>query len=42
MNFPFFLPVSKTDKPLGDDTFQNQSLNMSKTHLLTDLFVDAL
>ena len=26
MNFPFFLLVSKTDKPLGDDTFQNQSV----------------
>ena len=23
MIFPFFLLVSKTDKPLGDDTFQN-------------------
>ena len=24
MSFPFFLLVHKTDKPLGDDTFQNQ------------------
>ena len=24
MTFPFFLLASKTDKPLGDDTFQNQ------------------
>ena len=39
MVFPFFLLVSKTDKPLGDDTFQNQSVNMSKTHLLTGLFL---
>ena len=28
MNFPFFLLVSKTDKPLGDDTFQNQSVKL--------------
>ena len=28
MIFPFFLLVSKTDKPLGDDTFQNQSVKL--------------
>ena len=28
MVFPFFLLVSKTDKPLGDDTFQNQSVKL--------------
>ena len=28
MIFPFFLLASKTDKPLGDDTFQNQSVNL--------------
>ena len=26
MIFPFFLLASRTDKPLGDDTFQNQSV----------------
>ena len=26
--FPFFLLASKTDKPLGDDTFQNQSVKL--------------
>ena len=29
MIFPFFLLASKTDKPLVDDTFQNQSVNSS-------------
>ena len=29
MIFPFFLLTSKTDKPLVDDTFQNQSVNSS-------------
>ena len=29
MTFPLFLLVSKTDKPMGDDTFQNQSVNSS-------------
>ena len=28
MIFPFFLLASKTDKPLGDDTFQNQSVKL--------------
>ena len=28
MIFPFFLLASKTDKPLGDDTFQNQSAKL--------------
>ena len=28
MIFPFFLLASKTDKPLGDDTFQNHSLKL--------------
>ena len=28
MIFPFFLLVSKTDKPLGDDTFQKQSVKL--------------
>ena len=28
MIFPFFLLVSKTDKPLGDDNFQNQSAKL--------------
>ena len=28
MSFRFFLPASKTDKPLGDNTFQNQSVNL--------------
>ena len=28
MIFPFFLRASKTDKPLGDDTFQNQSVKL--------------
>ena len=28
MIFPFFLLVSKTDEPLGDDTFQNQSVKL--------------
>ena len=28
MIFPFFLWASKTDKPLGDDTFQNQSVKL--------------
>ena len=26
--FPFFLLANKTDKPLGDDTFQNQSVQI--------------
>ena len=33
MIFPLLLLVSKTDKQLGDDTFQNQSV---KPHLVTD------
>ena len=28
MSFPVFLLVSKTDKPLRDDTFQNQSVKL--------------
>ena len=28
MIFPFFLLASKTDKPLGDNTFQNQLVNL--------------
>ena len=28
MIFPFFLLASKTDKPLGDDTFQNQCVKL--------------
>ena len=28
MIFGFFLQASKTDKPLGDNTFQNQSVNL--------------
>ena len=28
MIFPFFLRASKTDKPLGDDTFRNQSVKL--------------
>ncbi|CAH3150515.1 unnamed protein product, partial [Porites evermanni] len=28
MIFPFFLLASKTDKPLGDDAFQNQSVKL--------------
>ena len=28
MIFPSFLLASKTDKPLGDNTFQNQSVNL--------------
>ena len=28
MIFPFFLLASKIDKPLGDDTFQNQSVKL--------------
>ena len=28
MLFPFFLLASNTDKPLGDDTFQNQSVRL--------------
>ena len=28
MIFPFFLLASKTDKPFGDDTFQNQSVKL--------------
>ena len=28
MIFRFFLLASKTDKPLGDNTFQNQSVNL--------------
>ena len=28
MIFPFFLLVSKTDKPLGDVTVQNQSVKL--------------
>ena len=28
MIFPFFLLASKTDKQLGDDTFQNQSVKL--------------
>ena len=28
MSFGFFLPASKTDKPSGDITFQNQSVNL--------------
>ena len=28
MIFPFFLLASKTDKPLGDDTFSNQSVKL--------------
>ena len=28
MTFPFFLLASNTDKPLGDDTFQNQSVRL--------------
>ena len=32
--FPLFLLASKTDKPLGDDTFQN--------HLLTGLFIHTI
>ena len=28
MIFPFFLLASNTDKPLGDDTFQNQSVRL--------------
>ena len=28
MIFPFFFLVSKTDKPLGDDTYQNQSVKL--------------
>ena len=39
MIFPFFLLVSKTDKPLGDDTFQNQSV---KPHLLKGPFLRAV
>ena len=28
ITFPFFLLENKTDKPLGDDTFQNQSVKL--------------
>ena len=28
MIFPFFLLASKTEKPLGDDTFQNQTVKL--------------
>ena len=28
MIFPFFLLGSRTDKPLADDTFQNQSVKL--------------
>ena len=28
MIFPFFLLTSNTDKSLGDDTFQNQSVKL--------------
>ena len=36
MIFTFFLLASKTDKPLGDDTFSEP---VSETHLLTGLFL---
>ena len=28
MDSPFFFLASKTNKPLGDDTFQNQSVKL--------------
>ena len=37
MSFPVFLLVSKTDKALGDETFQNQSVKL--TSVLTGLFL---